>query len=782
MSAKKKELILSVHQLVDFLLRTGDIDNRVFNRTSMNEGSLIHSLYQSKQGPNYISEYPLKATVVVEEIPVTIQGRADGIIINGNEYTIDEIKTTVIDLKEFRDNNLLWHLGQAKCYAYMFAKEKGLKTISVKLTYIKQGKLSEKLFDNYTFIYEELEDYILDLIEQYLSFYNIVFAQIEKRDSSIKRIGFPFNSYRLGQRELAKYSYGVALKGGQLFVEAPTGIGKTMSTLFPFIKALENDSDGKIFYLTAKNSGKLNAEKAISILKEKNLFIKNITITAKEKICFCKDKSCNPDECPFAVGYYNKIQNVIKEGILSFDTFDFDTINFLAKKYEVCPFELELDLSLFSDVIICDYNYMLDPISYMKRYFDEDSSHYMALIDEAHNLVDRSRKMYSASFDENLFIDANKSYKKITNKKIKSALSSFKKMFKNYHEILHDKENEFDDINYEDFKVIDKLIDTYQEESKNHNEDITKELTNLYLEVNRFKRIAEIYKKDKFLYYLYKEKDNITFNLSCLDASSYLNEIYKRIKCSVLFSATLSPMEYYVNVLGGDNKSATLSLESPFPRDNLKLILAPNVSVKYKNRESTYEEVCKYIVNFITQKIGNYMIYLPSYEYLNRIMEIIKIPEEINVHVQNKEMNDLQKDEFLDYFQPNPSSSHVGFVINGGSFGEGIDLVSDRLIGLVIVGIGLSKINYESDKIANYYDKISLKGFDYAYLYPGMNKVMQAVGRLIRSENDKGVALLIDQRYLTNSYQSLFKKEWENFEVVVKPEEVTSIIQKFLQK
>ena len=297
---KKHSLELSVHQLVDFLLRKGDIDNRIFNRASMAEGTLLHALYQSKQGKDYISEYALKMSFTVDEVEITLQGRADGIIYRNGEYILDEIKTTVIDLQEFRDENIEWHLGQAKCYAYMFAKEKGLDTISIKLTYIKQGDIKEKLFCDYTFFTSELETYIYSLLEEYIQFYNIVFRLQESRDESIKTLDFPFAKYRAGQRDLAKYAYSIATKGGKLYIEAPTGIGKTMSTLYPFIKAMKDDEKSKIFYLTAKNSGKMNAHQAVHILKENGLKAIDILITAKDKICFCKDKECNPDECPFA--------------------------------------------------------------------------------------------------------------------------------------------------------------------------------------------------------------------------------------------------------------------------------------------------------------------------------------------------------------------------------------------------------------------------------------------------------------------------------------------------
>ena len=778
---KKHSLELSVHQLVDFLLRKGDIDNRIFNRASMAEGTLLHALYQSKQGKDYISEYALKMSFTVDEVEITLQGRADGIIYRNGEYILDEIKTTVIDLQEFRDENIEWHLGQAKCYAYMFAKEKGLDTISIKLTYIKQGDIKEKLFCDYTFFTSELETYIYSLLEEYIQFYNIVFRLQESRDESIKTLDFPFAKYRAGQRDLAKYAYSIATKGGKLYIEAPTGIGKTMSTLYPFIKAMKDDEKSKIFYLTAKNSGKMNAHQAVHILKENGLKAIDILITAKDKICFCKDKECNPDECPFAKGYYNKIQNVIKQGLLSFDEFDYDTIVAMAKTYEVCPFELELDLSLFSDIIICDYNYVFDPISYMKRYFDEDSSHYLALVDEAHNLVDRSRKMYSSSLMKSTYDAAKKSIRGNKNKKLKLLMSNTKKKLFDPFIDLENGIHEYPDISVEMYRFLDNFVNKYQEISKEDNKVITKELTDFYLELNRYKRISEFF-SENYLYYIEKTDDNLVFNLTCLDASKFIKAILGRIKGSVLFSATLSPSIYYIDLLGGESDTnPSISLDSPFPKENLKVLVAPKVSVKYKNREKSYQEVADYVKLFTSQKTGNYFIYLPSYEYLSRLKEYLDLDENIDVHYQEREMSEFEKEEFLASFQANPKKTNVGFAIIGGAFGEGVDLVSDRLIGVMIVGIGLPKINYESDKIASYFDETGKKGYDYAYIYPGMNKVMQAVGRLIRSESDRGVALLVDERYLTYEYRKLFRKEWDNYEVVISKDELPEILQKFLQ-
>ena len=773
----EKSLRLSVHQLVDFLLRSGDIDNRVFNRSSMTEGSRLHTEYQGRQSSNYMSEYPLAVALNFDEIDILLEGRADGIIKKSDgSYVIDEIKTTVEELEKFHQDNLEWHLGQAKCYAYMFAKSNDLEYIGIKLTYIRQGKEKEQFIDSYVFNYLELEQFVLDLINEFLEFYNIIFKKLEKRNQTIDSLAFPFKKYRQGQRELAKYCYAVAKKGTRLFVEAPTGIGKTISTVFPFIKALKDDDKAKIFYLTAKTSGKEAAHQAVKIMKENGLSLSDIIITAKDKICFCKGQACNPDECPYTKGYYDKIQTVLRYAILTYDDFDLNIITQLAYENQICPFEFELDLSLFMDVIICDYNYMFDPISYMKRYFDEDSSHYLALVDEAHNLVDRSRDMYSASLSYETFKEARKSVRHSKLHKMKLALSKMNKMFKEYQDEEDGNHivSSFYDYTY---KTISSFITTMQDVNKNENKEMSKELLSYYLEVNRFARMLEFVNKN-YLCYFTKEKDNITLNLSCLDASIYLGSCLNRIQGSVLFSATLSPMDYYVNTLGGDEKDAQLILPSPFPKENLKIIIAPNVSIRYKNRDTSYQKVADYIASFIKNKVGNYFIFLPSYEYLHNLMPYIHI-DDVDIYEQDREMSDEEREAFLLNFKPNPQKTALGFVIVGGAFGEGIDLVSDRLIGAVIVGIGMPKINFVSDQIDKYYDELGLSGYNYAYLNPGMNKIMQALGRVIRSEDDKGAVLLIDERYLNNEYRDLFKAEWRTYEVAFSPDEVSDICQHF---
>ncbi len=779
--APKAHLELSVHQLVDFLLRTGDIDSRVFNRSSQTEGSRLHSVYQSSQGKNYISEYPLKQMFLIDDIEVVIQGRADGIIKKSDtDYIIDEIKTTIIELDDYRLENLEWHLGQAKCYAYMFAYALKLDHIGVRLTYIKQGKNSKKLIDEYTFHISQLEQDIYGYLERYLEFYNVVLRLNEERNESIKTLEFPYPSFRKGQKQLMEDVYRTVEKKGKLFIEAPTGIGKTMSTIYPLVKYLLKDDQGKIFYLTAKATGKENAHQAMRVLADNGLNMSDIVITSKEKICFCKGQNCNPDECPFAKGYYDKIRDVIKESILRYDDFDYDTICYIAKKYNICPFELELDLSLYCDMIICDYNYVFDPISYMKRYFDEDASHNLILVDETHNLVERSKDMYSSSVSKSSVEKAKKAERSVSNRKIKNALSRLNKLFDSYDNNFENGQTRIEDFSDDTYKELNHFVTVYQEVSKESNEDVKKELTDLYIDINQFLKISEL-TSDRFLLYVDKNSEEISLKIYCLDASRFLAATSARVNSTVFFSATLSPMDYYVNVLGGDKNDQSVVLDSPFPKHNLKLLIAPKISTRYVNRAKSYNDVAKYLKTFVSGKVGNYFIYLPSYEYLDNILPLLDFPSDIEVFIQNRDMTEMEKNDIICHFKENNDHTVVGLAIIGGAFGEGIDLVGDSLIGVAVVGIGLPKLNFESNQIVEYYKANDINGFNYAYTYPGMNKVMQAVGRLIRTESDRGVALLIDERYMWNDYRSLFKKEWSEYEVVLSLEELEESLQNFFK-
>lgn len=775
----EKRLSLSVHQLVDFLLRTGDIDNRIYNKTTMSEGTKIHTYYQSKQGSNYLSEYFLKEAFFVDDFIVTIEGRADGIITSDDGATIDEIKSTISPLIEYYEQQKEWHLGQAKCYALMYAHLCKFKTINVQLTYINQLDNS-KMFKFFTYDVEALEKEIEGLIRDYLEFYKFIFERIEERNESTKTLQFPFSSFRKGQKLLAKYAYGIAKNGGLLFAEAPTGIGKTMSTLFPFVKSFADEENEKIFYLTAKNSGRETAFEATKLLLENGLRASAIMITAKDKICLCPGKACNPDECPFAKDYYTNIRKVLTKSIREYNYFSPEVILDIAKQNAICPFELSLDLSLFNDIIVCDYNYLFDPMVYLKRYFDEDASKMLVLVDESHNLIERGRSMYSASIDSYSFKKAKKAVRHLEHKKIKNAIKRITRLFNNYED-FPEGETIIDSISQKDLNGINAYLLASSDVNKHHHAAVNEDFTDFFFELNKFFKLYDYYDDTFTLYVTKKANKETKITLYCLDPGRHIKASLNKVKSKIVFSATLSPSAYYVDLIGGGKHDPLLTLPSPFPKENLNIMVAPSVSIRYKNREKTFEEVANYIEVLVNGHVGNYFVYVPSYEYLESLVPYL-VDKNINVLVQEKNMNEIDKNQFLSCFKDKPDKTMVGVAVVGGAFGEGIDLVAERLIGVVVVGVGLPQLCFERDLIKQYFDKVDHLGYEYAYINPGMNKVMQAVGRVIRSESDRGVALLIDDRYLSNEYQSLFKDSWSHYKVVTSTQDVKLEIDNFWKR
>ena len=771
-----KVLELSVHELVDFLLRTGDIDNRIYNSSTLQEGTLIHALYQSRQGGNYISEYFLKEEFKVEDFSITLEGRADGIIDLGNTAIIDEIKSTVMPLEEYFEEQKEWHLGQAKCYALIYAHEKKYDHISIKLTYIHQVDKSV-LVKTFDYLTSELEKDVGKLINDYIEFFKIVFEKKLKRNETAKTLEFPHKTFREGQKELAKYSYGIAQNGGKLFVEAPTGIGKTISTLFPCIKSFANTDNEKIFYLTAKNSGKEMAFNTAKLLINNGLEASVISILAKDKICFCQGKACNPDECPYAKDYYTKIREVIKTSIKHRKVFTTEDIQEIAKHYAICPFELSLDLSLYMDIIVCDYNYFFDPIVYLKRFFDTDASNMIVLVDETHNLVPRARSMYSASIDTFLFKKIKKTLKHFDYKKYKTAQTRLTKIFNKYEDYPLG-ETTIPMFTKTEINAFDNYLTVCSDVNKNHHDVVSEEFEEFTLELNKFIKLLAFY-DESFSFYICKKTPEISkFNLFCVDPSEHLERTLNQVKGTIFFSATLSPTNYYLDVISRQKANPLLSLSSPFDKKNMKVLVAPKISVRYKNRQETVVEVAAFIKEFISHKVGNYFIYVPSYEYLEMIIPYLQ-SDNFELLVQERDMSEAEKESFLSCFVDKPKRTMLGLAVIGGAFSEGIDLVGERIIGVAIVGVGIPQICFERDLIREYYDKEEKKGYEYAYLSPGINKVMQALGRVIRSETDRGMALLIDDRYLTKRYQEIFKNNYSDYEVVTSQEDIKEQVENF---
>ena len=771
----KTKIRLSVHELVDFVLRSGDIDNRVFNMETMQEGSRLHSWYQKKQGPDYLPEVSLSQEFETEKYVVTLFGRADGIILNeGQSLVVEEIKSTNIEIDKFRDSQYEWHLGQAICYASMACKLYDKTLAIIKMTYISQ--ITSKIetgFSEHTL--DELSNFVIKLIIDYTNFFDAIAEHRHNRNVSVSKLGFPFETPRAGQEKMIEVVRDILETGGQVLIEAPTGIGKTMSTLFPAVKEFSTEKYAKIFYMTAKTSGQKMAYEAIRTMKRKGLVAVDITITAKEKICINEPiRACNPDHCPFAKNYYTKLRVVLTELFSDYSSFNKNNVLDYARKHEVCPFELQLDISTFADIIIGDYNYFFDPQVSLQRHFESLSDSTAVLVDEAHNLVDRAQAMYSACINTYEFSMLQRKFKPIKDvAAFKTRIRALDKLFKEIDRgLLPDTEHIFTHISPNLLSELEKFLSEAKKLLKDRPEyGFQKEFYPFFFSALRFVKLSELFDSNYCGYYLKDHPQSYKINLLCLDPSKYIGETCRNVKSVIFFSATLTPNEYYANVFGIREPFNFLNLPSPFNNRNLLTLINPYLSVKKNHRADSYDEVARASLAFINSKIGNYLIFVPSYEYLKTLPSLMSTFKG-NIYIQEREMTDEDRADFLDKFPLKPKISNVGIVVMGGVFSEGIDLVKDRLIGVVIIGVGMPSISFERRIMQDYYDRQGLNGFVYSFVIPGINRVRQAVGRLIRGETDKGAALFIEARFMQTPYKGIFKGLLGNSSLVANEDEI----------
>lgn len=775
----ESQIKIAVRNLVEFVMRAGDLDTRFVGGSRALEGTKAHQKIQKSAGEDYDAEVYLSHTFEYEGFTFTIDGRADGIIVNDYGVTIDEIKSTArpLDIIDESFNPLHW--AQAQCYGYIYAFQNEIEQVTIQLTYYhietEQIKNIERIFT-----IEELEVFFYNLIGMYLSWAKLTSDWNITRNTSIKNLQFPFNSYRKGQRELAVAIYRTITENKRIFVQAPTGIGKTISTLFPTVKAMGEGSTSKIFYLTAKTITRQVAEEAFFKMSEGGLRFKVVTLTAKDKICFKEESNCTPEACEYAKGHYNRVNDALMDMLTNEDTLNRETIEEYASKYKVCPFEFSLDLSLWADCVICDYNYAFDPRVYLKRFFEGSTEAYAFLIDEAHNLVDRAREMFSAELNKRVFLELKRRMKE-KQPKISKALGKINSFMLDMKKKCEDEEHYIDKEQPKDLYPLLRHFITESEEWLVNNQGLEdhSELLELYFNVLSFIKISEMY-DERYVTYAEKQGNEVRLKLFCLDPSYLLGEAIKRGKSAAFFSATLTPLTYFREILGGCEEDYIMQLSSPFDRNNLCLCIADSVSTKYKDRENTYDIVVEYIRTLVLQNKGNYLVFFPSYKYMNDVYELFSERyADINTIIQSNTMNEAERETFLESFNTELDSTLVGFAVLGGIFSEGIDLTGERLVGAVIVGVGLPQICLERDIIKGYFDEKNKLGFEYAYMYPGMNKVLQAAGRVIRTENDRGVVLLIDKRFSYSYYQKLFPREWNTNNRIRKLKDIEKSLNSF---
>jgi DNA excision repair protein ERCC-2 len=774
----KKSLKIAVRDIVAHVLRTGDLAFEFLSSARPVDAIRIHQKLQQSRPENYTAEVAVSHQIETESFILTVGGRIDGVFLEPDRVLIEEIKTTTRNLEHYAKNKDPLHWGQVKCYAYIYAREHGLSEIGTQLTYYQVDTAEIRKFER-QFTIIELESFFQNLIAGYLSWAQTLVKWEQLRDESVRSLEFPFNNYRPGQREMAVDVYRTVKNGGQLLAQAATGIGKTMAVIFPSVKAMAEGLNTKIFYLTARTTGKIAAEKALDELRKNQLKIKSLTITAKDKICFNSASACNPEECEFARGYFDRINEALND-MFRQDAFTRTAVESMAKAHQVCPFEFTLELSYWADCIICDYNYAFDPRVFLRRFFQEKNNDYTLLIDEAHNLVDRSREMYSAEIFKQPILDMRRAIRneipriyKILGK-VNAWLVKERKQCKESGHARHAKQPPG-----ELFPILSGFLGvTERWLSRNIKAPFREELLDLFFAVSGFLRVAEKYDENYATCYEKLKKD-LKLKLFCINPSSQLENALKRCGAAIFFSATLTPMSYFKKILGCNGDAAGITIPSPFPGENLNLFISDRISTLYRDREKTRLEVLQAIYTLINQRKGNYLIFFPSYEYMMMVYESFKPHDpDSDIIIQTPGMSESERDDFLNRYRHTSTNSLVGFAVMGGVFGEGIDLVGDHLSGAVVVGVGLPGISLENELIKGYFTYTDNAGFEYAYQYPGINRVLQAAGRVIRTENDRGVVLLIDQRYATYRYRSLLPIEWQPIRVK-NQEQFAETLQKF---
>ena len=784
MNLEQPVIRISVRSLVEFIMRSGDIDNRIAgaDKDSMLLGGKIHRKIQRRMGADYHAEIGLKFEVPCKGFLLMIEGRADGIIETPEGIVIDEIKGVLKDLNLLKEPVGV-HLAQARCYAYIYASQKKLEEIGVQMTYCNMETEEIKRFQS-IYSFRELDTWFRKLIGKYEKWARYQIQWKGKRNQSIKEIEFPF-TYREGQKDLVVSVYRTILRKKKLFIQAPTGVGKTMATVFPAVKAMGEGLGEKLFYLTAKTITRTVAWQAFDTLKEQALRMKVIVLTAKEKICFCEETNCNPDACPYAKGHYDRVNDAVYELITTSDEMSREILEEQARKWQVCPHEMSLDIAEWVDAVICDYNYVFDPNAYLRRFFGEgNKGEYLFLIDEAHNLVERGREMYSAQIYKEDILKIKKLVKDRDEKLARKLNDCNKQLLALRREC--DGLQVLDSVSHIYLKLMALMteMERYLEECKE--EEIRQEVLNLYFSVRTFLNIHDRLDENYLIYSELEDSGRFKLRLFCVNPANCLQEFLDKGNSTIFFSATLLPIHYYKKLLSTSKEDYAIYAESPFDPARRQLILGTDVSTKYTRRgEDMYRRYARYLIQVARTRIGNYIAFFPSYRFMEEVYEVfvdlLKEDQEIEYVMQSQYMSEEAREIFLENFEEDRKHSLMGFCVMGGIFSEGIDLAEDKLIGAIIIGTGLPQVCRERELLKNYFDAHGLRGFDYAYLYPGMNKVLQSAGRVIRTDEDRGVILLLDERFRDGRYQETFPREWKEY-ALCNVENVEDYLETFWRK
>ena len=844
---------ISVRELCEKMMPSGNIDMRR-DAFRVVESMRLHKILQKRGGAVYAPEVTLKRLFELEGESIMLTGRADGVIQTEDGYILDEIKCVNVSVQTMERDTCPTHLAQAMCYGYMYACDMGLENITVRLTYCDISTEETVSFD-YSYETCDLQVFVENMLGEYIS---VEHERLERRKrfmKSAKRLAFPYDTYREGQRTFAEYALEAICTKKKLFAEAPTGIGKTMSALFPSVKAAGNGYGEKIFYFTSKTTIAEAARDAFALLCEKGLDASCIIITARERLCPESPEGCDPTVCANACGHFDRINDAVLDAVRSEKIFDRETIERYAEKHSVCPYELSLAVSEWCELVICDYNYLFDPIVFLRRYFTSGGD-YILLVDEAHNLGERARTMYShaiKSRDIEMLLMTHSNSDTILYPKLYEVFE-YMKSADRLVDVKRRKSGDMGSFKSEKpFGILNRklgeLIEAFDAYFR-FRRDIPSQMTDVYFEIKKYLKIAEYY-DEKYVSLIEYRNGEYTFRQLCVDPSTVIKSRLALGRCAILFSATLSPPEYYKSILGGSENDLTLTLESPFPRENLCLCTTYKFSTRLDDRKATQASLAALLSTFVCAKKGNYIAFFPSYKYMSEVYdEFVKRYPNVKTIIQRSDMSERERADYIKSFdagavisedmakaqsasekKPDPLAALLGgglmrgasffadssvdkdkeqnkektskdgsdsdsteesqgsmlaFGVLGGVFSEGVDFAGEKLIGCAIVGVGLPGINDDSNIICEYYnsrsDDENMRGYDYAYRIPGMIKVLQAAGRVIRSENDRGAVLLVDDRYATREYACMYPAHWKNMKLVGNRDALAELLRRFWSK
>lgn len=802
---EKKATRLSVREICDLLHFHSRSDLRAGGSSlaRMEEGRNAHKAVQSALAAGDRAEVSLSVTVSFHDRLYEIAGRADSVRA-GNPAIVEEIKSIVG--KRFPEPDA-YHTAQANLTAWLYLQRNELSSVCVRRTLILTETGEQKSFDR-VFFAGELSEYCFSLLSRIEYRAELLEERSVARVPTMKKLKFPYPSVRPGQEMMLRECYRDILRGKRLFLQAPTGIGKTISALFPAIRAMGEDRCDRVFYLTAKTAAAREAYRACGILFQAGANIRTVHLSARENLCVNAaaksdpagiSRHCNPEDCPRLRGFYEKCPDAVCSLLRAQNGYPRTTILEFANRAGICPYEFQLELSEFCDVLICDYNYVFDPMVYLRRYFEEDArlaGKFIFLIDEAHNLATRASEMYSvllsAKEAEEVLRVLSETHPAEPEKEWKH-LKNYLLALRRQKSLCRDTLCKTEEGEEQGYALYHGALPGLSEAAANcrawadewlrkHPDDEAEAPLLQFLAPLRRMEAIGPYFDERFLSYVAVANGDLTVRLICLDPSEILSEKLSLAYASVLFSATLTPLDYFADILGGGKKAIKVALPSPYPTEHLCLAAVTGLSVRYEDREKSVRKLVGVIAATASAKAGNYIVYFPSYEYMEKVHEaFVKKYPQVSAILQRRGMTAEEKENFLNSFVDD-GKLRVGFCVLGGSFSEGVDLPGGRLIGAVVVGVGLPGLSDERNILRDYYETTRESGYDYAYTYPGMNRVLQAAGRVIRSETDRGVIVLADDRWAEPRYKALMPEHWNGIVYANDAREIAELAAEFWKK